>query len=363
MQKAIALFAVIHIGRALAQVTLPDSMAETWFDMLQRAVNMSKHAQYREAINQYQALLSKLPIESNTELHAYILSQMADVEIELGQYQDAEAAAGDALRRLSSAGKAHTGTYAITEGVLADTLRAQGNYAEAKRLAEHALILAEDTLKTMPPRIGILLTTLGQILQESGELRRAEQLCRRAVSIFQEGDPSDVSLGNAYQNLAVIYVKRGKLKQAMDAVTNAIASWNKALPPHHPFEVFGLSTKIVVYQEQRAFREAEQIIPEALKLALTLFGPDHPERMILLNNCAGVYLAERKYVEAEVLLHEAADIGRHRLAAGHPLLNNVLRNHSYALEKLKRKDEAARARAESEVLLAFPKRSNFYVVR
>ena len=362
MRKRITLLALFDLGMALAQVRLPDSIPDSWRDLLQGAVEMSKHAHYREAIKRYQALVSKPPIDSNPELHAYVLSQMADAEIELGQYKDAEEASAEAIRELGSAAKAHTGTYAITEGVLADALRAQGNYTEAKRLAEHAVSLAENTLKASQHRIGILLTVLSQILQELGELGRAEQLCRKAVTMFEERSEGDMSLGNAYQNLAVIYVKRGKLKQAQGAVNNAIASWDKVLSPHHPYEVYGLSTRIVIYQELRAFREAEQLIPEALRLALISFGPDHTERMILLNNCAGVYLAEKKYVEAEALLHEAAGIGRRQLPAGHPLLNNVLRNYSYALERLHRTDEAARARAESQVLLAFPNRSKVDVV-
>ena len=362
MRKRITLLVLFDLGLALAQVPLSDSIADSWRDLLQGAVEMSKHAQYKEAINRYQVLLSKPPIDSNPELHAYVLSQMADAEIELGQYKDAEDASAEAIRKLDSAAKAHTGTYAITEGVLADALRAQGNYSEAKRIAEHAVSVAADTLKASQRRIGILLTVLSQILQEMGELRRAEQLCRRAVMIFGEISEDDVSLGNAYQNLAVIYVKRGNLKRAQDAATNAMASWNKVLPPHHPYEVYGLSARIVIHQELREFREAEELIPEALRLALISFGPEHPERMILLNNSAGVYLAERKYAEAEALLHEAADIGRRRLPAGHPILNNVLRNYSYALERLHRTDDAARARAESQVLLAFPNRPNVDVV-
>jgi hypothetical protein len=125
--------------------------------------------------------------------------------------------------------------------------------------------------------------------------------------------------------------------------------------------VYGLSTKIAIYQELRTFEEAEKIIPRAIDLALIRLGPDHPDRMMLLDNCADVYIAEKKYVQAESFLHAAAEIGRHRLKAGHPLLNIVLRHYSYVLKKLNSKDEAARMRVESEVLLAFPNRS--YVVR
>ena len=361
---AAGLFATaVFTSSAFSQIRLSDSMAGAWSEGLQRAVNLSRHAEYGEAIKQYQELLSSRQLDSNVELHAYVSSQMADAEIELGNYREAEATTKDALRALASAGKAHTGTFAIAEGVLADTLRAEGDYAEAKRFAEHAIKLAANTLDFGPQRIGILLTTLGQILQEAGDLPEAEQLCRRAVNIFGAADQNDISLGNAYQNLAVVYAKRRKLKQALDAVSRAIACWNRSLPANHPFLAYALSTKIVIYQEMRSLLDAEQVIPEALKLARIWFGPDRPEFMVLLNNCAGVYLAEGKYSQAEAMLHEAAEIGRRRLTEGHPVLISVLRNYAYVLEKLHRQDEAARARAESEVLLAFPERLNFSVIR
>jgi len=102
------------------------------------------------------------------------------------------------------------------------------------------------------------------------------------------GEGGKIELGTAYQNLALVYAQQGRPKQALQAVNLALAAWNRALPPDHPFIVYGLSTKIVIYQKLRAFREAEQVIPEALRLGPARFGPDHPERMILLTNSAGV---------------------------------------------------------------------------
>jgi hypothetical protein len=198
------------------------------------------------------------------------------------------------------------------------------------------------------------------VLQETGDLRRAAGLCRRALDIFEHAQETNaIDLGSAYQNLAVVYAQQRKPKPALGAVNLALATWNQALPADHPFIVYGLSTKILVYQELKAFQKAEQIIPEALELAVSRFGPDHPERVILLNTAAAVYVAEKKYEQAEPLLREGAEVGRRRLPAGHPLLSSVLQNYSYVLAKLNRPEEASRARAESEALLAFPRKCSF----
>jgi tetratricopeptide (TPR) repeat protein len=88
-----------------------------------------------------------------------------------------------------------------------------------------ALALGKETLSPTAPRFGVLVTTLGQILQETGELNRALQLCQQAVDIFEKaGESQGIELGTAYQNLAVVYALRGKPRKALDAVKMALAT-------------------------------------------------------------------------------------------------------------------------------------------
>jgi len=54
------------------------------------------------------------------------------------------------------------------------------------------------------------------------------------------------------------------------------------------------------------------------------------------------------------LLREAIDIAQHGLAVGHPIIRNTQLNYSYVLAKLGRKDEAARVKAESDVVRVDP---------
>ena len=206
-------------------------------------------------------------------------------------------------------------------------------------------------------RFAILLTSLGNVLQDTGDLRRAAELCRQAVDIYEHTKDADaIDLGTAYQNLAVVYAREGKPKTALNLVNRALATWNQVLPPDHPFIVYALNTKIFAYQKLKDFRKAEEAIPEALELAASRFGPDHPERLTLLNNAAVVYVAEKKYQQAELLLREGTELGRQRFPQGHPLLTAVLRNYAYVLAKLNRPDDASRVWIESETLLAFPRK-------
>jgi tetratricopeptide (TPR) repeat protein len=194
--------------------------AEPWTAAVQDAVNLSRRGEYRKAVGKYAALLSNSPVKGNAEIYAYLLSQMADSEMELGSYVEAEAKTRQALQILISAGKARTSTFAIAEGVLAEVLRAERRYAEAKRMAYEALALGTQTLSPTAPRLGILVTTLEQILQDAGDLKRAFEPCQQAVDIFERaGESQRLELGTAYHNLAAIYALQGKSRKALDAVS------------------------------------------------------------------------------------------------------------------------------------------------
>jgi tetratricopeptide (TPR) repeat protein len=243
-------------------------------------------------------LLTEDVTAGDVELRAYLLSEIAYAEIERGDYAAAEKRTREALSGLASRERLHTGAFVLAEGGLADALRAQGNYVEAKARAEHALAIAQEVLGPIHPRVGHHLLTHSRILQATGDLRRAEEACRRAVTILENaGEPNRIHLGTAYQNLAVVEVLRKRPKQALDAIRLALTAWHEVLPSDHPFMVYGLSTEIAVYRDLRQFRNAEAIIPDALRQCLSRFGPDHPERVILLNSAAKVYLADRKYEE------------------------------------------------------------------
>jgi tetratricopeptide (TPR) repeat protein len=185
---------------------------EPWMAALQDAVNLSRRGEYREAMEKYAALLSTSPVRVNAEIHAYVLSQMADAE--------------------------RTGALAREEDVRSacSTLRHSCYHARTDTPGDRG---TESRL----------------------------QLCRQAVDIFEKaGAASRIELGSAYQNLAVVYALRGKPRKALDAVNLALATLEQALPPNHPFIVYALSTKVVACNKLKAFRQAEEMIPEMLRL-------------------------------------------------------------------------------------------------
>jgi len=319
---------------------------------LKQATDLQRRGEYQQAIAIYRLVLDSRNA-LDVELRAYVLSQIADVNIQRGMYTEAGTASNEAITLLRQAHKDHTGLFARAERVLADALYAGGYDQQARNIATEALALGRQTLDTRSPEFALFPTSLGQILKKLGKLGQAEELCQSALQILQRTQAADkIDLATAYQNVAVIQALRGHPRKALATIDLALATWSQVPPPQHPSVVYALSTKMMVYTKLKTFKQGEELIPHVLALGESLLGHNHPERVILLNNAAELYVAEKKYGDAEPLLREAVDIAHNVLAVGHPITRSTLLNYSYVLAKLNRKDEAARVRAESDVVRA-----------
>jgi len=282
--------------------------------------------------------------EASDEVRAYVLSEIADINIERGMHGDAVTKSREAIALLRRAQKEHPGVFAVAERVLAGALYAEGYYEQAKEIASQALLLGSKTLDTQSPDFAFVLVTLAQVQKELGKLGQAERLCQSALQILQRSEAAhQVDLATAYQNVANIQVLRGHAREALTTIDLALATWSQVPPPEHPSMVYALITKMSVCARLKAFRQGEELVPRLLALGESLLGHIHPERVILLNNVAAFYVAEKKYGDAEPVLREAADIAQHQLGAGHPITRKTLLNYAYVLARLNRKDDAARA--------------------
>jgi tetratricopeptide (TPR) repeat protein len=341
------------LGFVLIGATVVAACSENIETRLREAGELRRNGEYWQARESYLALLPDSAVTRNPELHASLLVQTADTDIELGVYGDADARAREAIAILKSAQKTQSAIFVGAERLLADALLAEGNAEEAKTVAEHALAVGNTTLDLSSASYGFLLTTLAQIMRDLHNLGRAQELGEHAVDIFQKMQgAAKIDLGTAYQNLAILYTLRGRPKQALTTINLAVATWDRTLPPNHPYLVYAESTKMLIYTRLKFFREGEELMPHMLAHGESRFGRNHPERVVLLNNAAALYTAEKRYEAAEPLLREAVEVSRRNFPSGHRLSRDTLLNYSYVLAKLNRKEEAAVARAEGEVVRA-----------
>ena len=335
--------------------------ANATISALQIAQDLSRRGEFTQALEKYQAFLSKPTSKLTPELQGYVLSQIADSDNGLGDYLGGEANAREALRILQTANEANPEIFAIAEGVLADALRGKGDYFDEKSTAELAVSIGRHTFNPLAPRFAILLSILARAFEDNGKLSHALKLYQEALFIFEKGGPDcRVGLGSAYSNIAATYLRHQNPKKALQYVNFALHTWQGVLPPDHVFKLYALNTEMLSHEKLRQYQQAEALIPNMLRLGSSLLAPDHPDRISLLNNVASVYLAEKKYDQAEPLLESAVTLSERELPVGHPISRRVLVTYAFVLAKLNRSEEASRVRAQSEILLAFPERSKSF---
>jgi len=102
-------------------------------------------------------------------------------------------------------------------------------------------------------------------------------------------------------NLAVLYGKRGKYKEAEPLCKRALEIREKVLGREHPDVAKQLNNLALLCQNQGKYEEVERYYQRALEIYEQRLGPDDPNVAKTKNNLASCYLKQSKYREAEVL--------------------------------------------------------------
>src|SRR5258708_5630045 len=109
-------------GVVLGQGVASSPEGPPWAVELGRALRLNARGEHSQAVEALRTLLASPLLAAPGELRAYVLSQLADCEIELGAYAGAEREARESLRILTASGKTGTPEVAISEGVLSRAL-------------------------------------------------------------------------------------------------------------------------------------------------------------------------------------------------------------------------------------------------
>ena len=102
-------------------------------------------------------------------------------------------------------------------------------------------------------------------------------------------------------NLAVLYGKRGKYKDAEPLCKRALEIREKVLGSDHPDVAKQLNNLALLCQNQGKYEEVEKYYQRALSIYETKLGQDDPNVAKTKNNLASAFLKQGKYKEAEIL--------------------------------------------------------------
>uniref|UniRef100_A0A8C0D5U9 Kinesin light chain n=1 Tax=Balaenoptera musculus TaxID=9771 RepID=A0A8C0D5U9_BALMU len=163
----------------------------------------------------------------------------------------------------------------------------QGRYEVAVPLCKQALEDLEKTSGHDPPG------------------RDAANLLNDALAIREKTLGKDhPAVAATLNNLAVLYGKRGKYKEAEPLCKRALEIREKVLGKDHPDVAKQLNNLALLCQNQGKYEEVEYYYQRALEIYQTKLGPDDPNVAKTKNNLASCYLKQGKFKQAETLYKE-----------------------------------------------------------
>lgn len=292
----------------------------------------------------------------------------------------------------------------------ANRLQATGNYQEARKLYELAVLESSD----LPQRQAQALNNFAAHLYEVGDYARAEPMYRKAIAAWRAVNESG-RLGVTLSNLATLYRKTGRYAESIETFVEAegyirsaygvesaemagcLVNWSevyrvsgrladaertaskaaviseKVFPPSDGRVSHGLHAHAIALQVLGRSDEARILHDRALAIREKAFGPEHPFVAATLTALVSIYLEQGRYAEAAPLAGRSLAIWESKLGPDHlntaVALNNLaqvfrMQDRGAEAEPLyKRAIAIFRARQSPEVVKPLLNLGDFYLQR
>jgi CHAT domain-containing protein/Flp pilus assembly protein TadD len=216
------------------------------------------------------------------------LDNMALLKRKEGDYSAAEKFASEAVDVLKAAIGDHAEDLAIALNNLASIRDYKSDYAFAEPLHKRAIEILEGLYGTKSPSLIIPLNDLAAMYDDQKDFARAEPLYLRSLAICEANPESGLEQGNDLNNLGLLYVEMGRLKEAEPLLKKSL-ELRTAILGQDNAEVARVHNNLgTLYQMQRDFPKAEQSYQRALVIWRKVLGNNHPDVAAVLSNLAAV---------------------------------------------------------------------------
>jgi serine/threonine protein kinase len=329
-------------------------------------------------------------LSSQPLVQARLMGVIADVHMQLGQYEDAID-----LHRRSLAGRmAELGPedpeVASAMNALGVSLRNVAGYDESRSLHQEALRIQRAALT---PGDTALATTLGHLAYIEFDLHRRAELQRRMLELRTRAlgsDHADVvdvlsslanterglghyeeaetlqrqALESAQRDLApsdpratlpmlhlgdILYGDLGRPDEAEALFRRAISIQERELGEYDLILIHGLHSLGDLLGEQGRHQEAERMLRRAIDILSRALGPEHPRTVGSNLGLAHELVLQGRGAEAEPLYQQTIAVWEESRGSGHPSVATARAGYALALEAMGRLDEAE---AEARTALA-----------
>ena len=250
---------------AVATLACMTMLAQTsnWELRLDQSRDLRRQGRYIEA----HRLLSELVASAKgigvaSEALALALNDLGGVCVALRRYHEARWAYEESLILLQSQ-PGETNGPGVNEAKVSSALGVVhgrlGQYKEAARLLENAVLIFERTVGSGDFDFAIALNNLAYIRRMEGRLPEAERLLRRALPILEETlGPNDRRVIIAEANLGLVCAKLGLAAEAESLSSRAVAAMEMQVGSNHPLLTEVLYSRADVLKLAKRKEEAKR---------------------------------------------------------------------------------------------------------
>jgi CHAT domain-containing protein/tetratricopeptide (TPR) repeat protein len=251
----------------------------------------------------------------------FALQTRGDVLLLMGDASGAEQDWKSALDLATRTLRADHPLVAETLGRLSLAAFSLGNLAEARRLAERARDIGDRSLAPCDPAGPVLAVALADALRYDGQYAEARKLYRGTLEKVRGCDNSGATAGWTDAEATLVFNDAGVAQDVGDLVeadelyTRAVDIWSKALGPNHSFVARGLDAVADVAAARGDLPRAHNLYERALTIRRRSLGPDHPHVAWTLTNLAkteadlGNVLLALRYVQDAIAIYRKSGTG------------------------------------------------------
>jgi eukaryotic-like serine/threonine-protein kinase len=222
-------------------------------------------------------LQESLALQHDADDHVRLATLLALGRARLGSSDltGADGSLQDALRLAQSRYGAASLDTARALWELGELRHAQGRFRDAEGLYKRALGIFE-TQHASPTDVSWLLDDLGKIYEREQQWPLARRTYERALEIDRQllgADHPRVAVH--LHNLAFVMENLGDVRRAEELYRDAIQRNERAYGEHHPVTATAWGNYGLLLQRLGRLQEAESYLRRALNVMLQLYGPEH----------------------------------------------------------------------------------------
>lgn len=297
--------------------------------LAETAIDSKLAGKYDEALQKASRALEILEKETDGDSLpvARALNELADIQIEKGNYNEALASLNRAYPLNKAAlGADHPQTLrtALSLAVCHHKIR---EYAKAEKAFREMLNIYEQNADKDIYGFAALLVSYGALLNDLRDIVQAESLLLRAVEAIGKQPVPDQSLsGRALMSLGVVYFIRKDYEKAGEYFDKALKVFEQSGETNSLTYSGALINRSLIYTQFRDYKNALRFYERSFEVREKLFGKDHPENAILLNNIGTVYKSLGDYDKAMDYFERARSISERNFSPVHRSMMLILAN-------------------------------------